>query len=171
MPPVVRPRRSMLFMPGSNTRAMAKATILPADGLIFDLEDAVAPVAKETARQQICETVRAGDYGQRELVVRMNALTTPWGRDDLIAVARSGADALLVPKVESGDMARQIAELMAEHGAPETMALWCMLETPRGILRAEEIATAHTRLEMARPMVHLAAYAFANQLDRLLARR
>ncbi len=146
MPPVVRPRRSLLFMPGSNTRAMAKATTLPADGLIFDLEDAVAPAAKETARQQVCETVRAGGYGQRELVVRMNALTTPWGRDDLIAMARSGADALLVPKVESGDMARQIAELMAAHGAPETMALWCMLETPRGILRAEDIATAHTRV-------------------------
>jgi citrate lyase subunit beta/citryl-CoA lyase len=136
----------MLFMPGSNTRAMAKATTLPADGLIFDLEDAVAPAAKETARQQVYETIRAGGYGQRELVVRMNALTTPWGRDDLLAAAHSGADALLVPKVESGDMARQIAELMAEHGAPATMALWCMLETPRGILRAEEIATAHARV-------------------------
>ncbi len=146
MPPVVRPRRSLLFMPGSNTRAMAKATTLPADGLIFDLEDAVAPAAKEAARQQVCETVRAGGYGQRELVVRMNALTTPWGRDDLLAIAQSGADALLVPKVESGDMARQIAELMAEYGAPETMALWCMLETPRGVLRAEDIATAHVRV-------------------------
>ena len=146
MAPVVRPRRSMLFMPGSNIRAMTKAKTLPADGLIFDLEDAVAPAAKATARQQVCEMVQAGGYGQRELVVRVNALTTPWGRDDLRAATRSGVDALLIPKVESGVTVHRIAELMVEDGAPDTMGLWCMLETPRGILRAEEIATAHERV-------------------------
>ncbi len=141
-----RPRRSMLFMPGSNTRAMEKATTLPADGLIFDLEDAVAPDVKITAREQVCATVRAGGYGQRELVVRVNGLTTPWGRDDLAAVATCGAHAVLIPKVESADGVRQVLSILTASGAPTSLALWCMLETPFGMLRAESIATASSRV-------------------------
>jgi citrate lyase subunit beta/citryl-CoA lyase len=98
------------------------------------------------ARQQVIETVRTGGYGRRELIIRSNALATPWGRDDLVAVARSGVDAVLLPKVESADMVRQAWSVMAEHGAPEHLAIWCMLETPRGVLRAEEVATASPRV-------------------------
>jgi len=142
----VRPRRSILYMPGSNGRALAKAKTLAADGLIFDLEDAVAPDAKTAARQQVCEAVRAGGYSQRELIVRANGLTTPWGREDLAAVASCGADAVLLPKVESGAMIQQALSVLTAHGAPEHLAIWCMLETPLGILHAEEIAAAHPRV-------------------------
>ena len=142
----VRPRRSVLYMPGSNGRALEKAKTLAADGLIFDLEDAVAPDAKAAARQQVCEAVRAGGYGQRELIVRANGLTTPWGREDLAAVASCGADAVLLPKVESGAMIRQALSVLTAHGAPEHLAIWCMLETPLGILHAEEIAASHPRV-------------------------
>jgi citrate lyase subunit beta / citryl-CoA lyase len=142
MPPVIRPRRSVLFMPGSNARALERAKMLPADALIFDLEDAVAPDAKETARQMACDTIHAGGYGQRELIVRVNGLATAWGEADLTAVAGCGADAILLPKVESGETVRQVLTILTEHGAPEHLALWCMLETSRGILRAEDIATS-----------------------------
>jgi citrate lyase subunit beta/citryl-CoA lyase len=142
----VRPRRSVLYMPGSNGRALAKAKTLAADGLIFDLEDAVAPDAKAAARQQVCEAVRAGGYGRRELIVRANGLATPWGREDLAAVASCGADAVLLPKVESGAMIRQALSVLTAHGAPEPLAIWCMLETPLGILHAEEIAASHPRV-------------------------
>jgi citrate lyase subunit beta/citryl-CoA lyase len=141
MPPVMRPRRSVLFMPGSNARALARAKTLPADALIFDLEDAVAPDAKETARQMVCDAVRAGGYGQRELIVRVNSLDSVWGAADLAAVAGCGADAVLLSKVESRDPVRQALDILVRHGAPEPLALWCMLETPRGILRAEDIAS------------------------------
>jgi citrate lyase subunit beta/citryl-CoA lyase len=133
-------------MPGSNARALEKAKTLAADALIFDLEDAVAPEAKITARQQVVDTVRAGGYGKRELIVRVNALATPWGRDDLVAVADCGVDAVLFPKVESGDIVRQAWAILAAHGAPESLAVWCMLETPRGFLRLEEIATAQAQV-------------------------
>ncbi len=142
----IRPRRSVLFMPGSNARAIEKATTLAADGLIFDLEDAVAPDAKAVARQQVCAAVRAGGYGQRELVVRVNSLATPWGREDLAAVATCGADAVLLPKVDSAEMIRQALSLLHTYGAPDHLAIWCMLETPRGILQAEAIAAAHPRV-------------------------
>lgn len=142
----VRPRRSVLYMPGSNSRALEKARTLPADGLIFDLEDAVAPDAKALARQQVCATVRAGGYGRRELVVRINGLDTPWGQEDLAAVATCGVDAVLLPKVESAETIRHGLSLLTAYGAPETVDLWCMLETPRGILHAEAIAAAHPRL-------------------------
>src|SRR5471030_1815777 len=102
----VRPRRSVLYMPGSNARALEKARSLPADGLILDLEDAVAPDAKALARDQVCAAVRAGGYGERELIVRVNGMAGPWGRDDMAAMARSGCDAVLLPKVESGDEVR-----------------------------------------------------------------
>lgn len=147
MEPRVRPRRSLLYMPGSNSRALEKARTLPADGLIFDLEDAVAPDAKTSARQHVCAALGAGGYGPRELVVRVNGLATPWGLEDLVAVARCGADAVLLPKVESRAVIRQALSVLQAHDAPASLSLWCMLETPLGILRAEEIAAAHPRVE------------------------
>jgi citrate lyase subunit beta/citryl-CoA lyase len=142
MPHVIRPRRSVLYMPGSNPRALQKARTLPADALIFDVEDAVAPDAKETARQMVCEAIRAGGYGKRELIVRVNAPATPWGEADIAAVAGAGADAILLPKVESAAMVGSVLNMLTAHDAPEDLAVWCMIETPRGVLRAEEIAAS-----------------------------
>ena len=141
-----RPRRSVLYMPGANTRALEKARTLPADALIFDLEDAVAPDAKAAARSNVVAAARGKTYGQREIVIRCNGLATPWGKEDVAAIAKSGADALLVPKVESAGDVAQIVGLLEAAGAPASMAVWAMMETPRGILRAEEIAGAHKRL-------------------------
>ena len=142
----VRPRRSALYMPGSNGRALEKAKTLAADGLIFDLEDAVAPEAKAAARQQVCEAVRTGGYGRRELIVRVNGLATPWGQEDLAAVASCGVDAVLLPKVESAALVRQTWDMLTASGASEHLAIWCMLETPLGILHAEEIAASHSQV-------------------------
>ncbi len=141
-----RPRRSMLYMPGSNTRALEKARGLPADALILDLEDAVAPDAKTEARQNIVSALAEGGYGQRELVVRVNGLDSPWGQDDIAAIAPTAAHAILIPKVESAEMVREVERLMVGAGASETMGIMCMMETPLGILRAEEIAGASPRL-------------------------
>ncbi len=141
-----RPRRSVLYVPGSNLRALEKARTLAADGLILDLEDAVAPDAKETARAQVRDAVEAGGFGRREIAIRVNGLGTPWGHADLAAASASGADAVLLPKVESADSIRQALAVMAASGAPEALAVWCMLETPRGILHAEEIAAASPRV-------------------------
>jgi citrate lyase subunit beta / citryl-CoA lyase len=138
---VIRPRRSVLFMPGSNTRALEKGRTLPADALVLDLEDAVAPEMKAEARAQVLAAVRAGGYGHREIVVRVNALGTPWGRDDLAAVAEASVDAVLLPKVES---AESVSAALAALGARP--AVWCMLETPRGILSAPSIADASPRV-------------------------
>ncbi len=146
MATTARPRRSVLYMPGSNARALDKARSLAADGLIFDLEDAVAPDAKDEARGQVVAALDAGGYGGREILVRVNGLATPWGHDDIAAAAATAADAILVPKVESADMVRQVAAVMKAAGAREDMAIWCMMETPRGMLRAEEIAAASPRL-------------------------
>jgi len=142
----VRPRRSALYMPGSNARALEKARGLPADMLILDLEDAVAPDAKEAARRQVTEALAAGGYGSRELVVRVNGLETPWGRDDIAAVARCRVDAVLLPKVENAATVRETADLLTQNGAPDALRIWCMIETPRGVLHATEIAAAHARL-------------------------
>jgi citrate lyase subunit beta/citryl-CoA lyase len=141
-----RPRRSLLYMPGSNARALEKGRELPADGLILDLEDAVAPDAKETARRQVAEAVRAGGYGGREIIVRVNGADTPWGAADLDAMAGVGADAVLLPKVESAAAVRDAEARLARAGAPAGLALWCMMETPLGILRAAEVAGASPRL-------------------------
>ena len=146
MPATARPRRSILYMPGSNTRAMEKGKSIPADGLIMDLEDATAPDAKESARGLVAETVRQGGYGKREVFIRVNALETRWGYDDLAASADTGADAILLPKVESGDMVRKAEQILVDHGAPDELAIWCMMETPMGILKAEEIASATPRM-------------------------
>lgn len=133
-------------MPGSNARALEKGREIPADGLILDLEDAVAPDAKAQARENITRAIAQGGYGARELVVRTNGLVTPWGYDDLVMAARSGAHAVLIPKVESGDEVRKVAQILAANGAPDSLAIWCMMETPRGMLRAEEIADSSPRL-------------------------
>ncbi|WP_041794818.1 HpcH/HpaI aldolase/citrate lyase family protein [Pararhodospirillum photometricum] len=144
MVPTVRPRRSVLYMPGSNPRALEKARTLAADGLILDLEDATAPDAKETARDAVC--AMAGRYGKREVLIRVNGLDTRWGHDDIQAAARSACDGILLPKVESADMVRRAEAIMTAAGAPATMGLWCMMETPRGILEAAAIAGATARL-------------------------
>ena len=143
---VVRPRRSVLYMPGANARAMEKARDLPADALIFDLEDAVAPAEKETARRQVIETLQKGGYGKRELVVRVNGLMTPWGEADVAEMATAGAHALLIPKVENKQIINGVEGRMLTAQAPDAMSIWCMIETPKGVMRAEEIASASPRL-------------------------
>ena len=137
MSEIVRPRRSVLYMPGSNARALEKARTLPADVLILDLEDAVAPNAKVAARDQVIATLRDGGYGPREVVIRINATATAWHADDLAAAAGSPAAAVLLPKVEGAGQVRAAAAAL-----PEGMDLWCMIETPLAILHAEEIAAA-----------------------------
>lgn len=146
MTTAARPRRSALYMPGSNARALEKGREIGADALILDLEDAVAPDAKETGRRQIAEAVKAGGYGHRELAVRVNGLETPWGEEDLRMVAGCGADAVLLPKVESAAMVEEAERRLRQAGAPDGLAIWCMMETPLGILNAKEIAGASPRL-------------------------
>ena len=141
-----RPRRSVLYIPGSNARALEKARELPADTLIFDLEDAVAPDQKDVARRQVREILIAGGYGARELVVRINGLTTPWGEEDVAVMATAGVDAVLVPKVENKQIIDGVEGLLEAAGAPDELSIWCMIETPKGVLRAEEIASASPRL-------------------------
>ena len=143
-----RPRRSVLYMPSSNARALEKATSLPCDGIIFDLEDAVAPDAKEEARGAACEAVRSGRYGRRELVIRVNAADTPWHADDLTAAAAAGPSAILVPKVNSADEVMSLVAALESAGAPESTRLWAMIETPAAILGAAGLAAASPRLEV-----------------------
>ena len=146
----IRPRRSVLYMPGSNARALEKARTLAADALILDLEDAVAPDAKEVARQQVCDAVTAGGYGRRELVVRVNGLSTPWGHADLAAAAKAGPDAVLIPKVSSPGDVMIAARELRDAGAPEKTRIWAMMETPQAILNADSIVRTaldpHSRL-------------------------
>jgi len=135
-----RPRRSVLYMPGANDRALEKSKSLQADALILDLEDSVAPDAKADARRKVVETVREGGYGRREVVIRPNALETPWGTADLLAAAAAAPDAILVPKVaHPGDIISAAKILKSVH-APEKTKLWAMMETPMAILHAGEIA-------------------------------
>ncbi|MBS4049230.1 MAG: CoA ester lyase [Alphaproteobacteria bacterium] len=145
MAATARPRRSVLYMPGSNARALEKAKSLAADALILDLEDAVAPDAKALAREQVCKAVVDGGYGARELIIRTNGLDTPWGKDDIIAAAKAAPDAILLPKVESAAQVQEAETLLQQHGEEKT-AIWCMMETPKGILHAEQIASASPRL-------------------------
>ncbi len=133
--------RSVLYMPSSNARALEKAKTLPADAIIFDLEDAVAPDAKEQARDQACAAVRSGEYGRRTLTVRCNGLDTPWGLDDLKAAAAAGPAAVVVPKVSGAEHVAQIADAVG----PDTR-IWAMVETPAGVFAAREIA-AHPQVE------------------------
>ncbi len=137
-----RPRRSCLYMPGANSKALEKAKALPADVLFLDLEDSVAPEAKESARAQVAEAVKAGGYGRREVVVRVNALATPWGRDDLAAIAASAPDGVLVPKIETGDEIAELDDALTEAGYSDDTLLWVMIETPRAILNLAHVAAA-----------------------------
>ena len=141
-----RPRRSVLYMPSSNERALEKARSIPCDGLILDLEDAVAPDAKPAAREAACAAVRSGGYGKREVTIRVNGADTEWHAEDLAAACAAGPDAIVVPKVDSADAVHTLVAAMAEHGAPARTTLWAMLETPYAILHAEEIAGASERL-------------------------
>ena len=142
MPHSIRPRRSVLYLPGSNSRAIEKARVLPADAIILDLEDAVAPEAKEDARNQVCNAVRAGGFGRREIIVRVNALATPWGAADLAAAIDAKPDAILIPKISSADDLRASRADLANR----TIALWAMIETPLAILGIAAIAGAGGKL-------------------------
>jgi citrate lyase subunit beta/citryl-CoA lyase len=142
----IRPRRSVLYMPGSNLRALEKAQAIPADALILDLEDAVAPDAKDIARRQVADAVAAKGFGRREVIVRINALATPWGEADLAAAVAARPDAVLVPKVSApGDLHAVEERLVRLHAAP-TLALWAMVETPLAILNLAALAGAGGRL-------------------------
>jgi len=139
---MIRPRRSLLFMPGSNTRALEKARILPADGIILDLEDSVAPEAKGLARDQIIRAIAAGGFGKREILIRTNALDTPWWSDDVKMAAKARPDGILVPKVSSVADIATIESCLREAHADSSMRLWAMIETARAVLHAEELAAA-----------------------------
>ena len=141
-----RPRRSVLYMPSSNARALEKAKTIPCDGLILDLEDAVAPDDKPAAREAACNAVQSGEYGNRELTIRVNGADTEWHAADLAAACAAGPDAIVVPKVSSADAVLELVEAMAGHEAPEHTKLWAMVETPYAMLHAEEIAAASDRL-------------------------
>ena len=142
----LRPRRSVLYMPGANERALEKAKGIPADALIFDLEDAVSPDAKPEARDRVCAAASSGGYGLREVVIRVNGLDTPWGADDLQAAAAAGPAAVLVPKIDGASDIAEVERRLEAGGAPPSTRIWAMLETPAGIFAAREIATASERL-------------------------
>ncbi len=136
-----RPYRSVLYIPGSKERALEKARSLPADAIIFDLEDAVAAEEKSTARALLVETLKAGGYGARAKIVRINGLDTPWGAEDAAAFKDAGADAILLPKVDNALMVKPLTDILG----PD-LPVWAMMETPRGIINAMEIA-ANPRIE------------------------
>jgi citrate lyase subunit beta/citryl-CoA lyase len=142
----LRPRRSVLYLPGANERALAKAPTLATDALILDLEDAVAPDAKAEARDRIVAALDGSSFGSREVAVRSNGLDTDWYGDDVRAIASAGPDAMLVPKVSSADDVHAAADALDRAGADDTIALWAMLETPAAVRRAAEIAGASERL-------------------------
>jgi citrate lyase subunit beta/citryl-CoA lyase len=133
-------------MPGSNEKALEKAKGIPADALILDLEDAVAPDAKPEARERVCAAIADGGYGGRELAIRANGIGTPWHEDDLRAIAKAGPDAVVVPKVNTADEVRAIEAALEAAGAPDHTRIWAMLETPVAMLHAEEVAGASERL-------------------------
>lgn len=142
----IRPRRSVLYMPGANERALEKAKGLPADALILDLEDAVAPDAKAEARARVCDLVVQGAYGAKEVAIRANGLDTEWHAADLAAIAAAGPAAVVVPKVNSVADVHAIEESLEKGGAPDHTKIWAMVETPVAMLHAEEIAAASERL-------------------------
>jgi len=143
---VFRPRRSVLYMPSSNERALEKAKTLPVDGLILDLEDAVAPDAKAAARLNAAAAVKSGEYGARELTIRVNGADTEWHAEDIAVAAAAGPDAIVVPKVNSPEAVLSLVDSLEKAGAPEKTKLWAMIESPYAILHAEEIAAASERL-------------------------
>ena len=144
----LRPRRSVLYMPGANERALEKAAGLPADALILDLEDAVAPDAKPQARDRVCEAAASDRYGAREVAIRANGIGTPWHDDDLRAIAACGPAAVVIPKVDSANAVHAIEKALEAGGAPERTRIWAMLETPVAVLHAEEVASASERVSV-----------------------
>ena len=144
---IIRPRRSVLYMPGSNARAIEKARTLPADAVILDLEDSVAPDGKAAARQQVMEAVIAGGFGAREVIVRINGLDTQWWLDDLSAVAKAKPDAVLVPKVSRPGHLEDVAERLVDISADHKIKVWAMMETPLAMLNARDIAAAAKDVE------------------------
>jgi citrate lyase subunit beta/citryl-CoA lyase len=145
---IPRPRRSVLYMPGANEKALEKAKTIPTDAIIFDTEDSVAPDMKETARQRVAEAAQSGEYGHRELIIRINSLETQWWNDDLRSAAEAGPSAVLVPKVNSADDVFTIEAVLEGAGAPDATAIWVMLETPQAVENAVQIAEASERLEV-----------------------
>lgn len=145
----IRPRRSVLYMPGANERALEKAKTLPADSLILDLEDAVAPEAKIEARERVCSVVKAGGYGPRELIIRINGQDTEWGKADLRAAVQAAPDAILAPKVTSGEDIRWLDEAISEAGGSSEPKLWVMIETPLAILDIKDIAAQSRTTRLA----------------------
>jgi citrate lyase subunit beta / citryl-CoA lyase len=141
-----RPRRSVLYMPGANERALEKAKSLPTDALILDLEDSVAPDAKEDARERVAAAAASGEYGYREVTIRVNAPGTPWHADDLRAAAQAGPDAVVVPKVDSPQTVRAVEAALEAAGAPDRTAIWAMVETPAAMFDARAVAAASERL-------------------------
>ncbi len=146
MSDTIRPRRSVLYMPGANERALEKAKGLDADALILDLEDAVAPDAKAEARERVCAAAQSGEYGAKEVTIRANGLDTEWHTDDIAAIAKAGPDAVVVPKVSSAAEVHAIEASLEKAGAPDRTAIWAMVETPIAMLHVEEIAAASERL-------------------------
>jgi citrate lyase subunit beta/citryl-CoA lyase len=138
----IRPRRSVLYMPGSNARALEKARTLPADGVILDLEDAVAPDAKERARKQVAEAVKTGGFGPREVFVRVNGIDTAWHADDLAAAAHAAPDAILIPKISSAEQLEMVGRRLLDMGTDHRTRVWAMIETPAAIFNVREIAAA-----------------------------
>jgi citrate lyase subunit beta/citryl-CoA lyase len=140
------PRRSVLYMPAASERALEKAKSIPCDAIIFDLEDAVAPDAKPAARDRAAAAVRSGEYGRRELTIRCNGLTTPWGEDDLAAAAAAGPAAVVVPKVDSVGYVDEVVTRLDRGSASGLIPIWAMIETPTAILDVRAIA-AHPRVD------------------------
>jgi citrate lyase subunit beta/citryl-CoA lyase len=136
----IRPRRSVLYMPGSNARAIEKARTLPVDGVILDLEDAVAPDAKAAAREQVAAAVKAGGFGAREVFIRVNGIDTPWHADDLAAAARVGPDAILVPKISAVEQLERIGRRLLDMKADHKTRVWAMIETPEAIFNINALA-------------------------------
>jgi citrate lyase subunit beta / citryl-CoA lyase len=152
---MIRPRRSLLFMPGSNARALEKARTLAADGLILDLEDSVAPDAKATARDQIAQAIGANGFGSREIWIRTNSLDTPWWKDDVAMAGRAKPDGILVPKISSVEDLNTIGNRLTEVGADPSIKVWAMIETARAVLDADMLAACARD-----PKTRLAGFAF-----------
>jgi citrate lyase subunit beta/citryl-CoA lyase len=140
------PRRSALYMPGANDKALEKAKSLPTDAIIFDTEDSVAPDMKAAAREKVAAAVGSGEYGNRELTIRVNGLDTEWSIDDLRSAAAAGPAGIVVPKINSAADVAKVEQVIEEAGAPDHTRIWAMLETPAAIERAVEIATSSERL-------------------------
>jgi len=159
---MTRPRRSLLFMPGSNARALEKARVLPADGIILDLEDSVAPDAKAMARDQIAKAIAAGGFGKREVLIRINSLDTPWWIDDIGMAAKAKPDGILVPKISTVADLNAVADRLGDINADASIRVWAMIETARAVLDADKLAAAAKDSE-----IRLAGFVFGpNDISR-----